>query len=143
MVPQLLSPVAVAASLCRRASSKGETSSTNLGVDSIFGRVPASGIKKFLTLAVAVSLAASVASFAADEAAITAKEKAAWQAFKDKKPDEFKKILGGSDLVAVYADGIMNMQNELDAMTKGELKSFALSDIKVTSPDADTANHHL
>src|SRR5205085_2575001 len=58
---------------------------------------------------------------------------------KDNKPDEFKKVLGGGDLVAVYADGIMNMQNELDAMKSTTLKSFAMSDVKVSSPDADTA----
>ena len=72
------------------------------------------------------------------EDAIIANEKAAWQAFKDKKADDFKKIVG-NDIVAVYADGVMNMQNEIDTMNKTTMKSFALSDIKVSMPDTETA----
>ena len=67
-----------------------------------------------------------------------AKEKAAWQAFKDKKSDDFKKLIS-ANLVAVYADGIYNLQKELDQMAKTDMKSFALSDFAIVMTDADTA----
>ena len=42
-------------------------------------------------------------------------------------------------MVAVYADGIMNMQKEMDAMSKTDMKSFSLSDFNVVMTDANTA----
>ena len=81
---------------------------------------------------IAVSIAAP------DKAALEAKEKAAWQAFKDKKTDEFKKLLS-PNFMAVYADGIYNMQKEIDSMTKTDMKSFSLSDFNVVMTDANTA----
>jgi hypothetical protein len=95
-------------------------------------------MKKYITYAMTAFFAAIAVSIAApDKDAIIAKEKAAWQAFKDKKADDFKKLIS-ADLVAVYADGTMNMQKELDAMTKTDMKSFSLSDINVVMTDADT-----
>jgi hypothetical protein len=55
-----------------------------------------------------LALLATIAiSFAApdNKEAIISKEKAAWQAYKDKKADEFKKLVS-ADLVTVYADGM-------------------------------------
>ena len=96
-------------------------------------------MKKYLTCAVIAFFATIAISTAApDKDAIIANEKAAWQAFKDKKADDFKKLVS-ADMVAVYADGIMNMQAELDAMSKRDMKSFSLSDFKVVMTDADTA----
>ena len=48
---------------------------------------------------IAVSIAAP------DKDAIMAKEKAAWQTFKDKKSDEFKKLLH-ADFMGVYGEGV-------------------------------------
>ncbi|MDQ6913364.1 MAG: nuclear transport factor 2 family protein [Verrucomicrobiota bacterium] len=95
---------------------------------------------KKLTSYVAVALLAtiSLAIASPDADAITAKEKAAWQAFKDKKADDFQKVVS-NDVVAVYSQGMMNMAAEIEAMNKTTMKSFALSDIKVSMPDADTA----
>ncbi|MDQ2824686.1 MAG: nuclear transport factor 2 family protein [Verrucomicrobiota bacterium] len=96
-------------------------------------------MKKVITYAMTVLFATVAVSIAApDNDAIIAKEKAAWQAFKDKKADDFKKLIS-ADLIAVYADGIMNMQKELDAMSKTDMKSFSLSDINVVMTDANTA----
>jgi hypothetical protein len=96
-------------------------------------------MKKYMTYVVAAFFATITVSIAApDKDAIIAKEKAAWQAFKDKKPDDFKKLVS-ADLVAVYADGMMNMQGELETMKKRDMKSFSLSDFNVVMPDADTA----
>jgi hypothetical protein len=74
----------------------------------------------------------ALATAATNEDAMMEKEKAAWQAFKDKKPDDFKKLLS-ANLVAVYAEGMSDMQKELADMQKWEMKSFAISDYKVTS----------
>lgn len=96
-------------------------------------------MKRYITCSIAALLASITLAVAGpNDDAIIANEKAAWQAFKDKKPDDFKKLIS-ADLVAVYADGIMNMQSELDAMSKRDMKSFSLSDFKVVMTDADTA----
>ena len=51
-------------------------------------------MKKYMTYAVTAFFATITISLAApDKAAIEAKEKAAWQAFKDKKADDFKKVV--------------------------------------------------
>ena len=96
-------------------------------------------MKKYITYAMTLLFATIAVSMAApDKDAIIANEKAAWQAFKDKKADDFKKLVS-ADLVAVYADGIMDMKAELDAMAKTTMTSFSLSDFNVTMPDANTA----
>ena len=82
------------------------------------------------------SLAVSLAAPSSD--ALEAKEKAAWQSFKDKKTDDFKKLVS-PNLVSVYAEGVSDLQGELDAMGKWDMKSFAISDYKVTMYGADTA----
>jgi hypothetical protein len=96
-------------------------------------------MKKYLTCAIAALVATTVVAIASPETdMVQSKEKAAWQAFKDKKADDFQKLVS-ADLVAVYADGIMNMKAELDTMSKTDMKSFSLSDINVVMTDADTA----
>ena len=80
---------------------------------------------------VALSTAAST------EDVMQEKEKAAWQAFKDKKTDDFKKVVS-PNLVAVYAEGMSDVQKELADMQKWDMKSFAISDYKVTSDGSDT-----
>jgi hypothetical protein len=96
-------------------------------------------MKKYITYAMTAFFAMIVVAIAApDKDAIIAKEKAAWQAFKDKKADDFKKLVA-ADLVAVYAQGVMNMKHELEIMAKTDMKSFSLSDINVVTTDADTA----
>jgi hypothetical protein len=96
-------------------------------------------MKKYLTYIVTAFFASTVLAFAApDKAALEAKENAVWQAFKDKKADEFKKFVS-PHMMAVYADGIYDLQKEVDAMAKTEMKSFTLSDFNVVMTDADTA----
>ena len=83
-----------------------------------------------------VTIAISIA--APDKDAMMAKEKAAWQAFKDKKADDFKKLLS-TDLVTVYSDGMHSLQQEVDAMSKTDMKSFDLTDFNVVFPNKKTA----
>jgi hypothetical protein len=92
-----------------------------------------------ITYAIVVLLAtAAVSTAASTEDMMLEKEKAAWQAFKDKKPDDFKKLVS-ANLMAVYAEGMSDMQGELAAMQKWDMKSFAISDYKVTPDGSDTA----
>jgi hypothetical protein len=96
---------------------------------------------KLITSIVTALLATVAISFAAPENnkdAIISKEKAAWQAFKDKNADEFKKLLS-ADLVTVYASGMHSLQQELDGMSKTDMKSFDLSDFNVVFPNKKTA----
>src|SRR5213075_3587530 len=97
-------------------------------------------MKKYFSLAVTVWFAGIALSLAAapDKDAMMAKEKEAWQAFKDKKADDFKKVVD-KDLRCVYAEGMSDMQKELADMQKWDMKSFAISDYKVTSDGPGTA----
>ena len=84
----------------------------------------------FATIAVSIA--------APDQDAMMTKEKAAWQIFKDKKSDEFKKLLS-ADFMGVYSDDIYTLQKQMDAMQKWDMKSFSFTDMNVVFPDADTA----
>ena len=64
------------------------------------------------------------------------KEKAAWQAFKDKNEAEFKKLVD-KDFRGVYDQGISNMQKELDDMKKWDMKSFEITDYDMFSDEKD------
>jgi len=83
-----------------------------------------------LLATIAVSIAAP------DKNEIMAKEKAAWQAFKDKNADDFKKVVDG-DMIGVYADGIADMAKELADMQKWDMKSFKISDYNAISDEPD------
>jgi hypothetical protein len=94
-------------------------------------------MKKYITYSVAVFFAMTVVGLAgADKDAIEAKEKAAWQAFKDKKPDDFKKVVD-KDFRGVYAEGVSDMEKELSDMKKWDMKSFTISDYKAFSDEKD------
>ena len=94
-------------------------------------------MKKYLAYAVTVLIASIAVSIAApDKEAIMAKEKAAWQAFKDKKADDFQKVVD-KDIRAVYVEGVSNMQGELASMKKWDMKSFTISDFDAFSDEKD------
>ena len=92
---------------------------------------------KFFAYGIAVFFAWVVVSMGSpDKAAIEAKEKTAWQTFKDKDAAGFQKVVD-KDLRAVYDDGIMKMSDELDAMKKWDMKSFSISDFNMFSDEKD------
>ncbi len=94
-------------------------------------------MKKQITYLIAMVFAVSVVSAATpDKDAIMAKVKAAWQAYKDKKSDEFKKLVD-KDLRCIYPDGILKMQNEVDNMSKWDIKSFTISDFDSFTDEPD------
>ena len=95
-------------------------------------------MKKLITytvMALFATIALSVAG--SDKDAIEAKEKAAWQSFKDKKADEFKSVVD-KDIRCVYADGVSNLGKELADMKKWDMKSFTISDYNIVSVGTDT-----
>jgi hypothetical protein len=70
--------------------------------------------------------------------AITDSEKAAWEAYKNKQADVFKKYLT-TDYCGVYAEGIKNVDKEVADMEKTELRDYSFADMKVVFPSADVA----
>jgi hypothetical protein len=95
-------------------------------------------MKKYIGYTLIALLATlAVSTAASNEDMMQEKEKAAWQAFKDKKPDDFKKVVS-PNLVAVFAEGMSDLQKELADMQKWDMKSFAISDYKATSDGSDT-----
>jgi hypothetical protein len=95
-------------------------------------------MKKYFSLAVTVWFASIALSLAAapDKDAIMAKEKEAWQAYKDKNADGFKKVVD-KDYRGVYAEGVVDLKAELDGMQKSEMKSFTISDYTAFSVEPD------
>src|SRR4030095_10511151 len=95
-------------------------------------------MKTQITYLITALLATIVVSNAAtpDKAAMEGKEKAAWQAFKDKNEAEFKKLVD-KDIRCVYDTGASNMAKEMEAMKKWDMKSFAISDYDIFSDEKD------
>ena len=95
-------------------------------------------MKKYLTYSVAVFFAMTALALSAtpDKDAIMAKEKEAWQAFKDKNADGFKKLVD-KDFRGVYAEGIVDLKAEVDEMQHTDMKSFAISDFTSFSDEPD------
>ena len=94
-------------------------------------------MKKYIAYAVTAFFATIAISIAApNKEAIMAKENAAWQAFKDKKTDDFKKVVN-AEFRGVYAEGISDMQKEMDDMKKWDMKSFSISDYTAFSDEKD------
>jgi hypothetical protein len=60
-------------------------------------------------------------------------EKSAWEAYKNKQTDAFKRLLS-TDYWAVYADGVKNLEREVADMAKTDLRDYTFSDVKVVFP---------
>src|SRR5438270_7643912 len=94
-------------------------------------------MKKYLAYVVTALIASITVSIAApDKAAIEAKEKAAWQAYKDKDAAGFQKVVD-KDFRGVYSDGITELAKDLSDMKKWDMKSFTISDFKSFSDEKD------
>src|SRR6476660_9930387 len=101
-------------------------------------------MKKHIThtmIALFATIAVSIAA-TPDKASIEAKEKSAWQAFKDKNADAFKKVVD-KDIRCVYADRLStSLQNELADMQKWDMKSFEFSDFVMFSDEKDASGNY-
>ena len=96
-------------------------------------------MKKLMSYTMVALFATIALSIAAtpDKAAMEAKEKSAWQAFKDKNADAFKKVVD-KDIRCVYANRLStSLQNELADMQKWDMKSFEISDFDMFSDEKD------
>ena len=94
-------------------------------------------MKKYTTCTLTALFATMILAVAGSEKeAIKANETAAWQAYKDKNADAFKKVVD-KDIRCVYADGVSNFQKELGDMKKWELKSFTIGDFDSFSDEKD------
>src|SRR2546430_17687545 len=94
-------------------------------------------MKKHIDYAVTALIASIAVSIAApDKAAIEAKEKEAWQTFKDKNAEGFKKVVD-KDFRGAYAEGLSDMAKELSDMKKWDMKSFTISEYTAFSDEKD------
>src|SRR5689334_13815264 len=80
--------------------------------------------------------AISFASPGKDE--IVSAEKGAWQSIKDKKFDQFQKMVA-TDFRGVYASGINTADKENAEVRTLDLKSFTLGEVNVIFVGKDTA----
>lgn len=92
--------------------------------------------KQINCLVIALLASVVVSNAAPDKAAMEMKEKAAWQAFKDKDEAAFKNVVD-KDFRGIYDQGMANMQSELDDMKKWDMKSFEISDYDIFSDEKD------
>ena len=96
-------------------------------------------MKKLMSYTVVALFATMAISIAGtpDKTAMEAREKSAWQAFKDKNADAFKKVVD-KDIRCVYANRVStSLQNELADMQKWDMKSFEFSDFEMFSDEKD------
>ncbi|MGB9476205.1 MAG: nuclear transport factor 2 family protein [Candidatus Udaeobacter sp.] len=94
-------------------------------------------MRKLISYTMVAFLATIAFSMASpDKDAIEAKEKAAWQSFKDRKADEFKKVVD-KDIRCVYEDGVSNLDKELADMKKWDMKSFTIGNYDAFSDEKD------
>ena len=95
-------------------------------------------MKRLTTYTLTALLATVALSMAKtpDKDAMMEKEKAAWQAFKDKDAAGFKKMVD-KDFRGVYAEGVSLMQKEMDDMQKWDMKSFEISNYDTFSDEKD------
>src|ERR1700757_4634280 len=80
----------------------------------------------------------AVENSAVNETAVIDSEKAAWEAYKNKNADAFRKLMA-ADYHGVYAEGIQALDTEVADMAKADLQEYALSDVRVVFPHADVA----
>jgi hypothetical protein len=94
-------------------------------------------MQKLTIYTITVLLGTITLTFAGpDTATMEAKEKEAWQTFKDKNEAGFQKVVD-KDIRCVYDAGTMMMADELGAMKTSDTKSFTISDFKIFSDEKD------
>jgi Domain of unknown function (DUF4440) len=75
---------------------------------------------------------------ASNETAITDLETSAWEAYKNKQADAFKKLMS-KEYYGEYAEGIKNLDREVADMAKSDLRDYSLADMNVVFPSTDVA----
>jgi len=78
------------------------------------------------------------AKSASNQTAITDLEKSAWESYKNKQADAFRKLTS-KDYYGTYTEDIKNLDREVADMAKTDLRDYSLADMKVVFPSADVA----
>src|SRR5215469_11502909 len=73
---------------------------------------------------------AKPAKSASNESAITDLEKSAWESYKNKQADAFRKLMS-KDYYATYTEKIKNLDREVAEMAKADLRDYSVADVKV------------
>src|SRR4026209_1196795 len=81
---------------------------------------------------------AKPAKSASNEEAITDLEKSAWESYKNKQADAFKKLMS-QDYCGAYAEALKTLDMEVADMAKTDLRDYSLANMKVVFPSADVA----
>ena len=81
---------------------------------------------------------AKPAKSTSDQTAITDLEKFAWESYKNKQADAFRKLMS-KDYYGTYAEDIKNLDREVADMAKTDLRDYSLADMKVVFPSAEVA----
>jgi len=96
-------------------------------------------MNKYIALAAAALFAAvTLASASPDQDMIIAKEKASWEAWKNKNEAEFRKLVG-PHFMEIGPSRIAKLDASIVRMKKDDLKSYSLGDLTCTFPDPETA----
>src|SRR6185436_2032788 len=66
------------------------------------------------------------------------REKAVWETIKNKQFDTFRQYYT-DDFRSVSEDGVHDIKQEMEGVRNVDLKSYALTDLKVLMPNKDTA----
>jgi len=94
--------------------------------------------KKLICFAAAFFATVAISIAISESEALVDREKAVWNAFRDKNVNEVKKLVS-TDLMAVYPDGIYNFEQRLGEMPKMRMKSFTLGNFNVSMLSNDLA----
>jgi len=89
-------------------------------------------------LCLAQASPAKPAKSASSEKAITDLEKSAWESYKNKQADTFKKLMS-QDYCGAYAEALKTLDMEVADMAKADLRDYSLADMKIAFPSADVA----
>ena len=81
---------------------------------------------------------AKPAKSASTQKTITDLEKSAWESYKNKQADTFKKLMS-PDYCGAYANALKTLDMEVADMAKADLRDYSLADMKVVFPSADVA----
>ena len=93
-----------------------------------------------LTVAALAALATPSTAFAQSRDELTKfrnRESARWESVKNKEVESIRKVFQ-KDYVAVYDSGIVGINDEIDGISKTNIKSYAVSNVAVRNLDPST-----
>jgi len=95
-------------------------------------------MKRITASALAILFATLMCGLAADADMLIAKEKASWEAWKNKDEAAVRKLVA-TDYREVMGDRLGDLSSSLKSMKETELKSYSINDPKCVFPDPETA----